>query len=495
MPLSFTPERLLELLSLLLEEPPADSSFDRGHKFPFAVSEMLSTSAPEMLDLVLSDSACVERLFAYMNTPVENRTLLGYFAGLILALLGRNANVGYQLVFAWNKFPMAALKNMHSKSIAELVFRLLFLDTTVSAHFLLERFAMLKELVGLLGPASTSEEHSNSSGVLCDLIHQMEAKSWKLLICWLIQRPQLESLFGNVLCGVESAAAGSLAVLNALLSCDCLCELADINLDKVIRVIQWSESTGQGEEPSEQDTEPEDALIPLLLEHLPSVLKLLEGQNPSVGAVRLQVVELVDIMLRQKSPVFESLITQESGLRRAVSLFFAYPLNSILHRSVEGLVHTVLEKGSESLQKHLVEELELPVLLASTAKASQGTPGNSGCGHMGHITRISNYLKGQSLPWWQPGEVWQEFDSTYLAVVNNLEKMPKKEVDPEPEFDIERDMPTGEEEISLSAIVDPTSQPASAPVTETEDAGDSEGFGTWEFWKVPLSTGKLEDLD
>lgn len=454
---------------------------------------MLSAGAPEMLDLVLSDSACMERLFAYLNTPVENRTLLGYFTGIILALLGRNANVGYQLVFAWNKFPMAALRNLRSKSIAELVFRLLFLDTTVSAHYLLERFAMLKELLGLLGPASTCEEHTNASGVLCDLIRQMEAKSWKLLVCWLIQRPQLEVLFGNILCGVKSAAAASLAVLNALLSCDCLCELTDINLEKVIKVIQWSESANQGEEPSGQETEPEEALIPLLLEHLPSILSLLEGQDTFVGAVRLQTVELVDIMLRQKSPVFENLIIKESGLRRAISLFFAYPLNSILHRSVEGLVHTVLEKGSESLQKHLVEELEFPVLLASTAKASKGSPGNSGCGHMGHITRISNYLKAQNLPWWQPGDVWQDYESNYLTVINSLEKMPKKEVDPEPEFDIERDMPTGEEEITLSDLVNPTPQPFPAPATE--DAENSEGFGTWEFWKVPLSTEDLEDLD
>jgi hypothetical protein len=479
---------------MMLDEPQEDCSFDRGHKFPFAVSEMLSAAAPEMLDLVMNDSACIDRLFTYLDTSVENRTLIGYFAGVILALLGRNANVGYQLAFAGNKFPLAALRNLRSKSIADLVFRLLFLDTSMSAHYLLERFEMLKDLLGVLGPAHTAEEHTNASGVLCDIIRQMEAKSWKLLICWLIQRPQLEILFENVLCGVETAAAASLAVLNALLSCECLCELVEINLDKVMKVIKLSENPGmEAEQPTEQETEPEDALITLLLQHLPSVLNLLEGGNACVGAVRLQVVELVDIMLRQKSPVFESLIIKERGLHRAISLFFACPLNSILHRSVEGLVHTVMEKGSEALQKYLVLELELPVQLANAALSSKGTPGNSGCGHMGHITRISNYLKGQTVPWWQPCETWQKYDSAYLAIVNSLEKMPKKEVDPEPEFDIERDMPTGEEEISLSALVTPL--PPQPAADQAEEARSGEEFGTLEYWRVPMVTGELEDLD
>ena len=449
--------------------------------------------------MVLNDAECTARLFAYLDTPITNRTLAGYFAGVISALLGRNANKAYHLAFEGNKFPLTVLKNIHSKSLADLAFRLLYLDTTVSDHYLLERFTVLKELLAVLGPSHNAEEHANGSTVLCDLIRQMEAKSWKLLICWLIQRPQLEALFANVLCGVETASTASLSVLNALLSCECICELVDINLDKVIRVIQWSQDPGKGEEPTDGDSEAEDALIPLLMQHLPAILALLEhsGEGTIVGPVRLQVLHLVDIMLRQKSPVFESLVIAERGLYRAFALFLSCPLNSLLQKEAEILVHTVMEKGSEDLRKHLMLEVNVPLLLAQAALDSKGPPGNSGCGHMGYITRIANYLKTQSLPWWQPCDTWTAYE-VYLDKVNNLENVPKKEADPEPEFDIDRDMPQGEEEeeISLSALVSvPKEQALLLAAIEPELGETSPQYGASTFWKVPLSSEELPDLD
>ena len=511
-------------MSILVDEPPPDCSFIRGHKLPFVASEMLSSSAPEVLDKVIGEPTVLDQLFRYIDAPVTNLTSAAYFCGAVCALLSRNPALMYQCVFSENKLPMAVLRNLKSRSLADLVFKLLFMDSSVSSHYLLERFSILKELVRCLSADRSPEEQSNAAAVLCDLIRQMEAKSWKLLVCSLIQREQLETLLQNIVSGGESGAGASMSVLNALLSCESLSELSDINLEKVIRVIQWSEDTNRGEEESE--TEPEDALIPLLIEYLPKVISRLKGDAGQVGLTRIQICELIDIMLKQKSPLFDKMIIDAGGLLEVTKLFYQFPLNSLLHKAYEALVHTVFDKSSEAVQRHVMLDVDLPGSVVQAVLGCKGCPGNSGLGSMGYVTRISNFLtsKAPDFPWWTPSPEWTDYSNRYLKSVNEIEKQPATKKDTsddeeEPEFNVEdvigspvidqdQDDPQAEdennEEIKLEALVmrglktySPEELSTLCRATAAGDLQPAETvYEAADYWRVPISPSEeLEELD
>jgi len=483
---SFTQERLQALLALLLSEPPEDCSYDRGHKCPFVACELLGPAVPEVLEKLLACPAALSTLLTYLDLPVTNLTSAAYFATVVSALLCKAPKQVYELIYKDNHLPLALARNLHSRSLADCLLKLLTLDSAASGHYLPERTEVVKALVGNIGKGRELAETVHSAMLLCELVKGLEVKGWKLMVAAVVQQAELETLFEAIDAG-EASGVAALQVLNALLSCESLCEICEINLPKVLSILRSLTPT-----PDSPIEDVDNALVPLLFTHLPSILHKLQGDFPAVGPLRLQICELMDLMLRQKSPAFEKVIIQAKGLQYATELFFKYPLNSILQLEFEGLVRTVVEKASVEVQKHVILEVELPLRLGNACENAKIA--NSGVFNMGFITRIAAFLKEKAgeMSFWPKNELWERYLEGYFAAETELES---KSIGNPPEAwgtlhsDEEEDVDC---EIHFTSLIDPNpvliqAAPHTVPLPCSV-------YSSFLYWKVPVRTQELEEL-
>lgn len=480
---SFTQERLEALLKLLLAEPESDCSYERGHKYPFVACELLSSEVPDVLEKLLACPSALSTLLTYLDLPVTNLTSAAYFSAVVSALLCKAPRQVYELVYRDNRL-LALACNLHSRSLADCLLRLLRLDSTASSHYLQERTEVVRALVRNIGEGKDLAKVVNSAMLLCELVKGLEVKGWKLLIAAVVQQAELETLFQAVN-AEEASAVAALQVLNALLSCESLCEICEINLPKVLCILRSPTPT-----PDSPMEEAENALIPLLFTHLPSLLPKLQGDFPRVGPIRLQICELLDLMLQQKSPSFEKVIIQADGLRYATELFFKYPQNSFLQWEFESLVRTVVEKASVEVQKQLIWEVELPLRLVNACESAK--VGNSGVLNMGFITRITAFLKekAEEMSFWRGNERWERYLEGYFAAETELER---KSIGNQTDvwgtaYSEEEEDEEDCAEIHFTCLIDPT------PVLVQSHTAPACAFSTFLYWKVPVETQMLEEL-
>jgi hypothetical protein len=447
---------------------------------------------PEVLEKLLSCPPALSSLLSYPDCPGSNLTSVAYFCTTLTGLLSKGPKQMYELVYKDNKLPLALAKNIHSRSIADLLLTLLCLDPAVNAHFLSERSEVMRALLRTIGLGKDLAAVANSTMILCELITDTGAKSWKLLVSALVQQAELEALF-EAINAEEVSTVAALRVLNALLACDSLSEICQINLPKVLAIV--NSFIPPPEFPIE---DVESALIPLLLSHLPSICSKLQGDFPIVSPIRLQICELLDLLLRQQNPAYEAVLIKAKGLQYATEIFFKCPQNSLFQLKYENLVETIVEKASISVQKHLIEDLNLPLQLANACKEAKTA--NSGMGNMGFITQIAAFLKEKAaeMSWWHGPTQWQCYLEGYLAVEMEIES---RDIASNTHVYISNQSDEEEDDedsctIHFTNLIDqnpvlaePISHKLPVPSFPLSH------FSPFMYWSIPLATQDLQELD
>lgn len=147
----------------------------------------------------------IRELFSYLDEEL-NYVLAGYFSRVITSLFNKKMTSLTNYFFQEKRY-LKLLKHIASRSIAELVSKILTLDT---CSFLEEREELLSELLKLLSQPWGDDINSpvNVSYILCDVIEKSGSgvktnQGAKELLSYIYTPKFCEGLLNNVVSEVE----------------------------------------------------------------------------------------------------------------------------------------------------------------------------------------------------------------------------------------------------------------------------------------------------
>ena len=153
-------ERVKQMIDYIIKEPPDDSSYDKGHKYPWICSQLFNIENSEILkyfymtnkELELEEAKENENrmdiefdkntennieLLDYLSTFLTsnkelNYVLCGYFASLIKTLLNSKSTIIIKYLYNENKdFIKKLIKYSYRESISEILNKIFQYDITV----------------------------------------------------------------------------------------------------------------------------------------------------------------------------------------------------------------------------------------------------------------------------------------------------------------------------------------------------------------------------
>ena len=149
-------------------------------------------------------------------------------------------------------------------------------------------------------------------------------------------------------------------------------------------------------------------LTKLIMQHK-LIESVLAKQTPTLGPLKLSLVQLVQALVFINSPVINDELPKTKLLDSCLQLFVAHPLCSILQCIIRDTITFLLESSNEILITHIIQDTSLiPVILNANSK----NPPNVAC-FLCHLEMIKNTLeknvvslevlkKSSHWPAWQP---------------------------------------------------------------------------------------------
>ena len=165
-------ERVKQMIDYIIKEPPDDSSYDKGHKYPWICSQLFNIENSEILkyfymtnkELELEEAKENENrmdiefdkntennieLLDYLSTFLTsnkelNYVLCGYFASLIKTLLNSKSTIIIKYLYNENKdFIKKLIKYSYRESISEILNKIFQYDITVE-EFNIEEMDLIR---------------------------------------------------------------------------------------------------------------------------------------------------------------------------------------------------------------------------------------------------------------------------------------------------------------------------------------------------------------
>lgn len=360
-----------ELLSLIVEEPPADADQRRGHKHPFVACEMLACESPVFLTRLVEDTAAMDYFFSLLSSEALNLTLAGYFSKVFGALLNRCPLKLLDYLFGEHKALQDMLRQVQCKSVADALLRVLTVDEDI---YIPQRRLIIEALVDLISTENLAQL-TNLTALLIDLNTRCEElKMWTGVISPLANPPILSKITAALGSEADLCVRAALALLNSLLS-----------NQKYIELLDWTvlQELVQASIP---------ALETILSKPSSESLATAFGQPiPCVGETKVRCLELISTLYRTGK--FGQFITASRLPELATALFMDFPWNSFLHQAFYQLVQTVMS-GDLQQQLQFLSQTHLPATLALLGLTDTLVSGTTvrKCA-LGYIIRIGQLLQ------------------------------------------------------------------------------------------------------
>lgn len=477
-----------ELLRCLRAQVPAlISCISEGkssrEKVPFVAAEILTSEV--FMNEVNCDCLTMPLFFQFLQVPSPlNDTIAGYNVRVCLKLLERQeVKVADFLLASSQHWTALLLGHLQSRAVAELLFELLCVNGLTE-----ERQTLLKGVMGQLA-AGERQVAVNAGWIGAEVLRKADnVGEWKRLVGVLLSKDVLQTL-GSVIT-TETAGDQAAVVLCALTS--------HYSFQQVLAPLL---------SPQSHSLQALTDLLHTSALYLSTPITTLSAPTsygdmvPPLGSTRLQLLQLLLCCLKALGPLLESLLQATHFLETCTKLFLAYPWHSSLHIAYFHLVKTVLEGSSQSLKDTLMEDIRLVELLACLGSGRQEGHRK---GYMGQVTQMGNTLLAvsRSNSYFQQflcDAVWTDFCQNYLFPQTKVENTqflstPRIPSDDEMEYFLATDQQIPNEPLTLEEL--DQQNPFDLwgyEDTPPEDLRDL--YSAVNYWKVPVRSADLEDLD
>ncbi|XP_074662940.1 serine/threonine-protein phosphatase 6 regulatory subunit 3-like [Tubulanus polymorphus] len=461
-----TTETLNELVSMIIDEPPADCDEQTRFKYPNTACELLTSDIEQMNEALSTNPDLLNKMYSFLEQDHTLNPLLASFVSKVFGLLlTRKSERMVEFLKSKKNFIENLLKHIGTSAIMDLLLRLITcIDTQPEDEdscrnnilMWLNNEKLIQKLVALINPIHPEDKHVNASQALCDVIRLsrdlmsqlQEVADPEPLLETIESSEVIAELLGHMFSNekVESVLVSGLSVLQTLL--------------EFKKPMEFPCFRPEGSEQlSELDQERLQASINKTLASLcprlcdlhqvlvdppkqffnsmPTTLGILE---PPLGNTRLQIVRVIDSIVHTNShPVHEEL-AKHGTLSVILDLYFKYSWNNFLHTQVVHLITSIFSCEPEGQDKPvLLQQLFVDCSLIQKLLDSwddndeiQARPGGHRRGYMGHVTKICNEIveameKGpnsnrivgyiEALPGDYKSR-WESFTATTLTEVN-----------------------------------------------------------------------------
>lgn len=396
-----------QLLRYTVEEAPEGAEEKQIFKFPFIACELFICEVDVILNTLVEDGELMNMLFSFLKPDHPHNTLLaGNFGKIVMSLMLQKTAAVMGYIQNHQEIVRQLVDLIGITSIMEVLIRLIGADENIYVNHVdemewLKDTEVLEMIVDKFSSSDSPEVHANAAEVLCATIRYAPSG----LAAKFCSSSFMGKLFRHALDGSrpKSVLVHSLTVCISLLDPKRLVS-ASYNMFR-------SHLTHGSLVAANPET------IDEMLESLGDLLKLLDVSSASIffpttfgylkppfGNHRLKIVEFISVLLTIGSEAAERKLVQQGLIKHIVNMFFEYPFNNFLHRTVENIIKLCLESHSSVLIENLLHDCDIvnkileaenqPLLLADCSKPTTGRRGRLAprIGNFGHMTRIANKL-------------------------------------------------------------------------------------------------------
>ncbi|CAK67038.1 unnamed protein product (macronuclear) [Paramecium tetraurelia] len=434
-------KQVAELVSYLTEMPADDSNSKRAFRYPFYSCELLvCCENPKILEQFFGeDKSQLHALFQFFISEDDvNPVLAGYVCNVMFNLLKMKTDIFLDEFYQYQNLVDGLVKQLQSRSVAELVIRVLTIEQETQADYTPQRIQLLKGVVGRILDISNFEVSTNVSHI----IQEITQKAYVIFKA----QPLFEFLYGesiDLFCSsiVHESNYVSLASGTSLYN---------------LLTLLYKMQNRQGES-SEGGVVIENALFIVnhqelfnkIESHLDKWLEFLQkSATPVFGQHKIKILEIIGVCISLNQESFVTKLYQQDIFKVYNSLFSKHEKHDILHLQYFRFIVHIIEQKFDNLVQNLFNQNEfIQFLLNSTAEVSNNK--NQRKEYLGFVTKLAHFLvefspKYPLLQSELETESWKKFREQYF---DKAEKLNNHELGGHTRADYKEDVHFNKEDI------------------------------------------------
>lgn len=410
------------LIELLTVYPSDNADHKRGHKYPFVVSELFACENSSMMDMFFTDLELLDKLFSFLKSEDSVTILDGYFSKLVISLMNRKPTDLLDFILT-NSYVDLLIQRIHSKSIADIISKIIILDTQnpdPTSHI-----TMRKDLISKLLLKISSDDHKThnfSGSILSEFVSKLpEVNNWKELLMHLITADNRKILIDAISSEVPSKVCASLSIFKAFLTSNIRSEL-----------IKSSKSQPAEEDSTVIEDDEVSEFVDMVIKLFPSLVKIVKrpsisflGPNKKaiqvLGEDRMKIIDFFLCCIRADIKEFLQAFLDHGVFETLTWAFFYFEDNSIMHSLYEQFLSCCLLAGAthDEMQEKIIASSNL---LEGLSKGCDGK------GFSGHAVKLGNVLQRMAdrsdsfSRYLQNSSSWRDFHTEFFVKRNELEK-------------------------------------------------------------------------
>uniref|UniRef100_A0A673MGB1 Serine/threonine-protein phosphatase 6 regulatory subunit 2-like n=1 Tax=Sinocyclocheilus rhinocerous TaxID=307959 RepID=A0A673MGB1_9TELE len=389
---------MLELVTLITEEPPSDLEEKTRFKFPNIACELLTSDVALINDKLGGDESLLEKLYHFLEQePPLNPLLASFFSKTIGNLIARKTDQVISFLRKKHNFISLVLNHIDASAMMDLLLRLISCVEPAPLRMevlnWLNEERLIQRLTELMHTGRDEEvqniphsRQSNASQTLCDIIRLSRDQANQLsevtepdpLLAVLESQENVAELLKNMFEGerTEASVVNGTEVLLTLLESrrSGLEGLMDLYSQGCERSYTVNSSILRAIEPHLKDFQ-QLLLNPPMRSAILTTVGVLEQP---LGSARLHVARLVASLLQTYDLSICQEICRLNTMDLLLDLFFKYTWNNFLHLQVELCVASILNHSAHAdLQNPGLQNHEERPATGTGNQAEEGTPGQN----------------------------------------------------------------------------------------------------------------------
>uniref|UniRef100_A0A671KW12 Serine/threonine-protein phosphatase 6 regulatory subunit 2-like n=1 Tax=Sinocyclocheilus anshuiensis TaxID=1608454 RepID=A0A671KW12_9TELE len=382
---------MLELVTLITEEPPSDLEEKTRFKFPNIACELLTSDVALINDKLGGDESLLEKLYHFLEQePPLNPLLASFFSKTIGNLIARKTDQVISFLRKKHNFISLVLNHIDASAMMDLLLRLISCVEPAPLRMevlnWLNEERLIQRLTELMHTGRDEERQSNASQTLCDIIRLSRDQANQLsevtepdpLLAVLESQENVAELLKNMFEGerTEASVVNGTQVLLTLLESrrSGLEGLMDLYSQGCERSYTVNSSILRAIEPHLKDFQ-QLLLNPPMRSAILTTVGVLEQP---LGSARLHVARLVASLLQTCDLSICQEICRLNTMDLLLDLFFKYTWNNFLHLQVELCVASILNHSAHAdLQNPGLQNHEERPATGTGNQAEEGTPGQN----------------------------------------------------------------------------------------------------------------------
>ncbi|CAD8127244.1 unnamed protein product [Paramecium sonneborni] len=400
-------------------------------QYPFLTSEILGSQNQKLIDYLFEGpeeengnqqirQGLYNQLLSFLENDILNVTSAGYFAKAFIAIIKKRGFDVWATIIKNKKILSNLIKHIDIKHIAEIIEKLIILDTSQENYeekFFEERKELLERIIKLLQYKSYNTEIVDN---VCEILIEITTKSMSSLyynngeiipFIDIIKKPEL-----FLKLALQTQRIGPYQLL--------------INLVEM----QSKETKKEDDDEVVHNLEKDYSIFESILPELPQNLLNQDYHTSNFinsnrlliqpfGLARMHLLKLIQVLVQTNDYKIIKILINNRLIEALKIIILQYESNNQIHSCCDKIFRAIIDLNQDDFTNDIFENSHLLNYIIQNHNTE-----NTKKGFIGFMTSISNYLEDKSKQnnkiqkLLRINEQWQQFIENILNNINSKEK-------------------------------------------------------------------------